>query len=100
MLLAVTNVVYAIPALTLFVLLSPWLGFMSDKPIVIAMTLYTLVILVRNIVEGIRAVPESVLRAADGMGYRPFRRFAASSCRSPCPASSPACAWPRSARCR
>jgi len=76
-LLAVTNVVYAVPALTLFVLLSPWLGYLSDKPIVIAMALYTLVILLRNTVEGIRAVPDSVIRAADGMGYRPFRRFAA-----------------------
>ncbi len=74
-LLAATNVIYAIPALTLFVLLGPWLGFTNDKPIVVAMTLYTLVILVRNIVEGIRAVPEPVLRAADAMGYRPFRRF-------------------------
>lgn len=74
-LLAVTNVVYAVPALTLFVLLSPWLGYLSDKPIVIAMALYTLVILVRNMVEGIRAVPDSVIRAADGMGYRPFKRF-------------------------
>jgi osmoprotectant transport system permease protein len=76
-LLTVTNVIYAIPALTLFVLLSPWLGYLNDKPIIIAMALYTLVILVRNIVEGIRAVPDSVLRAADGMGYRPFRRFVA-----------------------
>ena len=74
-LLTVTNVIYAIPALALFVLLSPWLGFTNDKPIVVAMTLYTLVILVRNLVEGIRAVPEPVLRAADGMGYRSFRRF-------------------------
>ena len=74
-LLTITNVIYAIPALTLFVLLSPWLGYLNDKPIIIAMALYTLVILVRNLVEGIRAVPESVLRAADGMGYRPFHRF-------------------------
>ncbi len=76
-LLAATNVIYAIPALTMFVVLGPWLGFTNDKPIVVAMTLYTLVILVRNIVEGIRAVPEPVLRAADAMGYRPFRRFRA-----------------------
>ena len=76
-LLTITNVIYAIPALTLFVLLSPWLGYLNDKPIIIAMALYTLVILVRNIVEGIRAVPDAVLRAADGMGYRPFRRFVA-----------------------
>ena len=76
-LLAVTNVIYAIPALAMFIVLAPWLGFTNDKPIVVAMTLYTLVILVRNIVEGIRAVPEPVLRAADAMGYRPFRRFRA-----------------------
>jgi osmoprotectant transport system permease protein len=76
-LLAVTNVIYAIPALAMFIVLGPWLGFTNDKPIVVAMTLYTLVILVRNIVEGIRAVPEPVLRAADAMGYRPFRRFGA-----------------------
>ena len=77
MLLAVTNVIYAIPALALFVLLGPSLGFTNDKPIVVAMTLYTLVILVRNTVEGIRAVPEPVLRSADAMGYRPFHRFRA-----------------------
>jgi osmoprotectant transport system permease protein len=76
-LLTVTNIVYAIPAITLFVLLGPWLGFTNDKPIVVAMTLYTLVILVRNIVEGVRAVPEPVLRAADAMGYRSFKRFSA-----------------------
>lgn len=75
-LLAVTNIIYAIPALTLFVMMGPWLGFTNDKPIVVAMTLYTLVILVRNMVEGIRAVPEPILRAADAMGYRRLRRFA------------------------
>lgn len=74
-LLTITNVIYAIPSIALFVMLAPWLGFTNDKPIVVAMTLYTLVILVRNIVEAIRSVPESVLRSADGMGYRPFARF-------------------------
>ncbi len=74
-LLTATNIVYSIPAITLFVMLAPSLGRTNDKPIVIAMALYTLVILVRNMVESIRAVPEPVLRAADGMGYRPVRRF-------------------------
>ena len=74
-LLAITNAVYAIPSVALFVILSPALGFTNDKPIVTAMALYTLVILVRNIVESIRSVPESVLRSADGMGYRPVSRF-------------------------
>jgi osmoprotectant transport system permease protein len=75
-LLALTNAIYAIPSIALFVMLSPWLGFTNDRPIVVAMTLYTLVILVRNIVESIRSVPGSVLQAADGMGYRPVMRFA------------------------
>ena len=74
-LLVVTNIIYAVPALTLFVILAPALGYTNDKPIVIAMALYSLVILVRNLVESIRSVPEPVIRAADGMGYRPLRRF-------------------------
>jgi osmoprotectant transport system permease protein len=75
-LLVGTNVIYAIPSIALFVILGPWLGFTNDKPIVTAMVLYTLVILVRNIVESIRSVPRPVVAAADGMGYRPLRRFA------------------------
>ena len=70
-----TNVIYAIPSIALFVILGPWLGFTNDKPIVTAMTLYTLVILVRNIVESVRSVPDAVVRAADGMGYRRLHRF-------------------------
>jgi osmoprotectant transport system permease protein len=75
--LSMTNAIYAIPSIALFVLLAPWLGITNDKPIVVAMTLYTLVILVRNIVEAIRSVPGDVVAAADGMGYRPLARFGA-----------------------
>jgi len=74
-LLAVSNVVYAVPALTIFVILTPFLGALNDKPIVVTMALYTLVILVRNIVESVRSVPEPVVRAADAMGYRSLRRY-------------------------
>jgi osmoprotectant transport system permease protein len=73
--LAVTNVVYAIPSLALFALLGPLLGYTNDKPIILAMALYTLVILVRNIVEGLRAVPGNVTDAATGLGYGRMRRF-------------------------
>ena len=75
-LLSGTNVIYAIPSLAMFVMLRP-LGRLDDKPIVVAMALYTLVILVRNIVESVRSVPPSVVRAAEAMGYRPLRRFGA-----------------------
>ena len=73
--LAVTNVIYAIPSLALFALLGPFLGYTNDKPIILAMALYTLVILVRNIVEGLRAVPPQVSDAATGLGYRPLQHF-------------------------
>jgi osmoprotectant transport system permease protein len=75
--LAATNVIYAIPSLALFALLGPFLGYTNDKPIILAMALYTLVILVRNIVEGLRAVPRHVTDAATGLGYGRFRRFCA-----------------------
>ena len=73
--LVATNIVYAIPSLALFALLGPFLGYTNDKPIIVAMALYTLVILVRNIVEGLRAVPAQVTDAATGLGYGRFRRF-------------------------
>lgn len=76
-LLVATNVVYSVPSIAMFVVLSPLLGFLSDRPIIVAMAAYTLVILVRNIVESVRAVPAPVRQAADAMGYRPLRRFVA-----------------------
>ncbi len=75
--LAATNVIYAIPSLAMFALLGPFLGYTNDKPIILAMALYTLVILVRNIVEGLRAVPGNVTDAATGLGYGQLRRFIA-----------------------
>lgn len=76
-LLAATNVIYAIPSIALFVLLGPLLGYTSNRPVIVAMALYTLVILVRNTVEGLRSVPAHVVTAAVAMGYGPLRRFVA-----------------------
>jgi osmoprotectant transport system permease protein len=75
--LVVANVVYAVPALTMFIVLGSFLGLLNDKPVVLAMALYTLVILVRNFVEGLRAVPRDVVDAASGLGLTPARRFVA-----------------------
>jgi osmoprotectant transport system permease protein len=66
--LGVTGVMYSIPSIALFVILIPVTG-LSLLTAEIALVSYTLVILVRNIVTGLRQVPAEVLEAADGMGY-------------------------------
>src|SRR5690349_9910139 len=72
----VTGFLYTIPSLALFVLLIPITGFTTLTG-EIGLVSYTLLILLRNIVEGVDGVPTSVKEAADGMGYRPTRRFLA-----------------------
>ncbi len=71
--LALTQVVYTIPALALFVLLISFVG-LGRLPVIIGLTIYSLVILVRNLVEGLRGVPPEVTDAATAMGYRPLAR--------------------------
>lgn len=72
--LSVTSVLYTIPSLALFVLLLPFTG-LSRTTAVIALTVYTLVILVRNAITGLEGVPRDVREAAEAMGYRRSRRL-------------------------
>ena len=64
----VAGVMYSIPSLALFALLVPFTG-LSITTAEIGLVSYTLLILVRNIVGGIRSVPADVREAAVGMGY-------------------------------
>jgi osmoprotectant transport system permease protein len=64
----VAGVLYSIPSLALFALLIPFTG-LSVTTAEIGLVSYTLLILVRNIVSGIRSVPPDVREAATGMGY-------------------------------
>ncbi len=66
----VSGVLYTIPSLALFALLVPFTG-LSLVTAEIGLVSYTLLILVRNIVGGIRSVPDDVRQAAIGMGYAP-----------------------------
>jgi osmoprotectant transport system permease protein len=70
----VTGLLYTIPSLALFALLVPIIGLNATNA-VIALTSYTLLILIRNLVAGIDGVPAAVLEAADGMGYTRRSRF-------------------------
>jgi osmoprotectant transport system permease protein len=64
----VAGVLYSIPSLALFSLLIPFTG-LSITTAEIGLVSYTLLILVRNIVGGIRSVPPEVRESAIGMGY-------------------------------
>jgi osmoprotectant transport system permease protein len=70
----ITGLLYTIPSLALFALLVPIVGLNATNA-VIALTSYTLLILIRNTVAGIDGVPASVVEAADGMGYTRRARF-------------------------
>lgn len=68
------NVLYAVPSIALFFLMLPYTGF-SDWTAIIPLSLYTLVILLPNVVDGLRQVPDHVRQAAVAIGYGPFRRL-------------------------
>jgi osmoprotectant transport system permease protein len=66
----ITGTLYTIPSLALFSLLVAYTGF-TLLTAEIGLVSYTLLILLRNIVRGIRGVPADVREAALGMGYAP-----------------------------
>jgi osmoprotectant transport system permease protein len=72
--MAITGMLYTVPALALFALLIPLMG-LGTAPAITALVLYSLLILVRNIATGIRELPAELIEAADGMGYGPWRRL-------------------------
>ena len=72
--LTVTNIIFVIPSLALFALLIPFVG-LGMEPALIGLSSYCLLILLRNVVTGIRGVPADILDAADGMGYGPWQRL-------------------------
>ncbi|HEX2057344.1 MAG TPA: ABC transporter permease [Actinomycetota bacterium] len=62
------GILYTIPSLALFAMLVPFTG-LTTTTAEIGLVSYTLLILIRNIVAGLRAVPEDAKEAALGMGY-------------------------------
>jgi len=67
-----TTIVYTIPSLALFSLLLPITG-LSATTVIIGLALYSLTILVRNVLAGLRAVPADVVESARGVGYSETR---------------------------
>jgi osmoprotectant transport system permease protein len=66
--LGVSTGIYTIPSLALFPLLVPFTG-LTPTTVVIGLALYALTVLVRAMLEGLRAVPAEVRESATGLGY-------------------------------
>lgn len=65
-----SGLLYTIPSLALFQLLVPITG-LTVTTVEIALVSYTLLILFRNILSGLRSTPQDVIEAARGMGLTP-----------------------------
>jgi len=66
--LGVSTGIYTIPSIALYPLIVPFTGI-TPTTVVIGLALYTLTILVRNTLEGLRGVPDEVRESAIGLGY-------------------------------
>ena len=69
--LGASTAVYTIPSLAMFSLLLPFTG-LSATTVVVGLVLYSLTILVRNVLAGLQGVPADVVESATGTGYGPL----------------------------
>lgn len=71
------GLLYTIPSLALFVLMPAFIGtkILSPVNVVVALTIYTVALLVRVVADGLNAVPADVRAAATAIGYTGVQRF-------------------------
>lgn len=70
--ITVAGIIYTIPGLALFGVLISFVGI-GFVPAVIALTLYSLLVIIRNTAVGIDEVDEAINEAARGMGMTDFQ---------------------------
>lgn len=72
-----SGLLYTIPSLALFVLMPLILAtkILSPVNVIVAMTIYTVALLVRTVVDGLDSVPRDAVQAATAIGYGPVRRL-------------------------
>ena len=76
-LLSLSGLFYTIPSIALFVLVPPLFGLQSLDPlqVPIALSIYSVALLVRVVADGLRSVPTGVTEAATAIGYGRVRRL-------------------------
>lgn len=76
-LLTVAGLLYTIPSLALFTILPPLLGlpYISESPVIIALTIYAVAIMARSSADAFGSVDVGVRQSATAMGYSAWQRF-------------------------
>lgn len=72
--MGVLGALYTIPSIALLILLLPIFG-LNQRSVIVALIIYTQIILVRNGVAGLKSVPPMMLEAARGMGMNGWQRW-------------------------
>lgn len=72
--LGILGVFYTIPSIALLILLLPVFG-LNQTAVIAALVIYTQIILVRNMVTGLKGVPAPTLEAAKGVGMSAWQRW-------------------------
>ncbi len=73
----VSSIFYTVPSLAMFVLLPKILGTRILDPInvIVALTIYSVALMVREVADGLSAVPKDVVQAAKGIGLTNMQLF-------------------------
>jgi len=72
--LAILGGLYTIPSIALLILLLPIFG-LNQTSVIVALVIYSQIILARNMVAGLKGVPAAILEAATGMGMNGWQRW-------------------------
>ncbi len=75
--MSITGLLYTIPSIALFVLIPPLLGLdpLTPLQVPIALTVYSVALLVRVVADGLGSVSQETIQAATAIGYKPLGRF-------------------------
>lgn len=72
--MGILGTLYTIPSIALLILLLPLFG-LNQRSVIVALVIYTQIILVRNIVAGLQGVSPILLEAARGTGMNGWQRW-------------------------
>lgn len=74
---SVSGLLYTIPSIALFVVMPGILGIQILNPlnVVVALSVYSVALLVRVVADGLASVPPEIEQAATAMGYTRFQRL-------------------------